>query len=356
MSQVVILGDVHIGARNDSNTFMNYHISFFEEQLFPFLKENKIKRVIQLGDIFDRRKFVNFQVLNEWKRRVFDWMFYNGIEMDVIVGNHDIYFKNTNDVNSPILLLSEYVNIKSHVHATEVMIQGTNVLFVPWINDSNVKTTMELVKKTKATVAMGHFEFDGFEMDKGHKHEGGTNASKFKKFDTVLSGHFHHKSDDGHVFYLGVPYQITWIDHDSQKGFHTWDPATLELEFIPNNKVIFKKIIYNDDGEVEDYWKTVDVEDVANMYLKVIVVNKKDLYGFDRFMSKMYAMNPSELKVIENTTDFDADNVHDEDLKIDDTSTLLEQYIDAADTNLDKDRLKRFVKQLHTEAQHLEGD
>jgi DNA repair exonuclease SbcCD nuclease subunit len=195
--KVVVLGDVHIGARNDSLTFTKYHISFFTEQLFPFLKENNIKRVVQLGDIFDRRKFVNFQVLNEWKRHVFDWLLENEIEMDIIVGNHDVYFKNTNDVNSPILLLKEYHNINAYVQTTEVMVGGTTVLFVPWINDSNVKATMEMVKKTKATVAMGHFEFDGFEMDKGHKHEGGTNSSKFKKFDTVLSGHFHHKSEIG---------------------------------------------------------------------------------------------------------------------------------------------------------------
>lgn len=352
--KVVILGDVHIGARNDSLTFMNYHISFFEEQLFPFLKTSGIKKIIQLGDIFDRRKFVNFQILSEWKRRVFDYMRLNGIQMDIIVGNHDIYYRNTNEVNSPILLLKEYENIVSYTHAEEVTIDDTKVLYVPWINDTNLKSTMEVVKKTKATIAMGHFEFDGFEMDKGHKHEGGTNTSKFKKFDTVLSGHFHHKSDDGHVFYLGVPYQITWVDHDSQKGFHVWDSKTLVMDFHPNNDLIFKKVIYNDDGTIEDYWKTINTDGMSKRYVKVIVVNKKDLYGFDRFMNKLYSLEPAELKIIENTSDFDAENVHEEDLKVENTSDMLNAYIDAVDTDLDKDRLKKFLKQLYTEAQHLE--
>lgn len=352
--KVVILGDCHIGARNDNLAFMNYHMSFFEKQLFPFLKQNKINKIIQLGDIFDRRKFVNFQILNEWKSRVFDWLRDNDIQMDIIIGNHDIYYRNTNKVNSPALLLKDYDNITSYVDCTEVDIQGTNVLYVPWINDGNEKETMKVVKKTKASVAMGHFEFSGFEMDKGHKHEGGMNAAAFKKFDTVLSGHFHHKSDNGHIFYLGVPYQITWIDHDSPKGFHLWDPQTLDLEFIPNIDTIFKKVVYNDDGSVEDYWKTVDTAGVAKCYVKVIIINKKDLYGFDRFMTKLYALDPAELKIIENTADFDAENIHDEDLKIEDTSVMLEQYIDAADTDLDKPRLKRFIKQLFTEAQHIE--
>ena len=352
--KVAILGDVHIGARNDSSIFSNYHISFFENQFFPYLKEHNIKHVIQLGDIFDRRKFVNFQILNEWKRRVFDWMLDNEIEMDIIVGNHDIYFKNTNAVNSPILLLKEYSNINAFVTATEVQIGSTTVLYTPWINDSNKKQTMELVKKTKATVAMGHFEFSGFEMDKGHKHEGGTNSKEFKKFDTVISGHFHHKSDDGHVFYLGIPYQITWVDYGSQKGFHTWDSDTLELEFVPNNEEIFVKIIYNDDG-TEDYWRGFDVSNITGKYTRIVVASKKDLYGFDRFMTKVYAAEPAELKIIENTSGFDAENVHEEDLKVEDTSVMLSQYVDAVDTDLDKDRLKKFIQQLYVEASNIEN-
>lgn len=352
--KIVLLGDVHIGARNDSMIFAEYHISFFEDQLFPFLLKNKIKRVIQLGDIFDRRKFVNFKILSVWKKRVFDWFVANDIVLDIIAGNHDVYFKDTNEVNSPVLLLSEYdSHINIYTKATEVDIDSTKILFVPWINSSNHNETMKLVKSTDATVAMGHFEFSGFEMDKGHKHEGGSDTSKFKKFDSVYSGHYHHKSDNGHVFYLGIPYQITWVDYDSQKGFHTWDSNKLVTKFIPNKNEIFMKYIYDDDGST-DYWKGWDVSGVKDKYVKVVVVNKKDLYGFDQFLSRLFAANPGEVKIIENTKDFDAENVHDDDLKLEDTSSLLEQYIDAVDTNLDRERLKKFIKQLHVEALHME--
>jgi DNA repair exonuclease SbcCD nuclease subunit len=354
--KVVILGDVHIGARNDSQVFCEYHISFFENQLFPYLLANNIKRVIQLGDIFDRRKFVNFQILDQWKRRVFDWFAEHQIHMDITTGNHDVYFKNTNEINSPVLLLREYSDVvHPFIHAEEVMIDKTKVLYVPWINSSNFKETMDLVKKTDAKIAMGHFEFAGFEMDKGHKHEGGLASDKFKKFDTVLSGHFHHKSDDGRIFYTGIPYQITWVDHGSTKGFHVWDSDTLDLEFIENPDVIFKKVVYDDNGKKTDYWKTVKVGDVKDKYIKVIVLNKKDLYGFDQFMSNLYAQSPGEIKIMENSSDFDAENVQDEDLKLEDTSVMLNQYIDAVDSDLDKDRLKKFIHQLYTEALNMEA-
>jgi len=139
--KVIVLGDVHIGARNDSQVFADYHISFFTEQLFPYMKKHKIKHIIQLGDIFDRRKFVNFVVLNQWKTKVFDYMQAEKITMDVLLGNHDVYFRNTNDVSSPVLLLREYYNINVFVEPTDVTIGTSKFMYIPWINSSNLEST-----------------------------------------------------------------------------------------------------------------------------------------------------------------------------------------------------------------------
>ena len=40
-------------------------------------------------------------------------------DVHLITGNHDCYFKNTNDTNSPDLLL-DYENIKTYSNATEI--------------------------------------------------------------------------------------------------------------------------------------------------------------------------------------------------------------------------------------------
>ena len=118
--------------------------------------------------------------------------------------------------------------------------------------------------------------------------------SEFQKFDTVMSGHFHHKNDDGQIYYLGTPYEIYWNDYDDPKGFHIFDTETRELERIVNPLTIFDKIYYDDTKT--DY-STIDVEKYKNKYIKLIVVNKKDLYGFDAFVDKLLKIDTYEVKV-----------------------------------------------------------
>lgn len=349
-----ILGDVHISARNDSSIFNEYFIGFFENQLIPYLEENNITKIIQLGDIFDRRKYVNFNTLNMWKARVFKVLEDKNIQMDIIVGNHDVYFKNSNEVNSPSLLLKEFSNINVYSETEEVLIDNTKVLYVPWINASNSVHTFNTVKKTKAQVAMGHFEFSGFEMHKGHIAEEGLSADKFKKFDTILSGHYHNKSDNGHVFYTGIPYEIVWSDYGTSHGFHIWDSDTLSLQYIENNNKMFYRIEYDDTDAAEDFLDKFVYDRYTGKYLKIVVTNKKNLYLYDMFLSRVYHKNPAEVKIIEDMQDYSAENVLDDEVKLEDTQTILDSYIDAIDFSHDKEKLKRLMKTLYVNALHLE--
>lgn len=351
---VAILGDVHISARNDSLIFNEYFIRFFEEQFIPYLEKNNITKVVQLGDMFDRRKYVNFNTLNAWKQRVFSVLKAKGIQMDVIVGNHDVYFRNSNEVNSPSLLLKEFDNITVYPETTEVTLGDTKVLYVPWINSSNSTHTFNVVKKTKAQIAMGHFEFAGFEMHKGHVAEDGLSPDKFKKFDMILSGHYHNKSDDGHVFYTGIPYEIVWSDYGSPHGFHVWNSDTLTLEFISNDDKMFYRIEYDDSSAGEDFLEKFSFERYTGKYIKIVVTNKKNLYMYDTFLSRLYQKNPAEVKIVEDMQDYSAENVLDEEVKLEDTQTILESYIDAIDFSHDKDKLKRMMKSLYVDALHME--
>ena len=352
--KIAVIGDMHIGARNDSLVFADHHITWFEK-LLKYLVKEKIDHVIQVGDVFDRRKFINFQILNLWKGLVFDQFKKHNITLDIIVGNHDIAHKNHSEVNSPILLLKEYDNVKVYLNPTEVMLGNTKVLYVPWINAANEAATMSAVKNTTATIAFGHFEFRGFQMDKGHLMEEGMDSKLFKKFDTVYSGHYHHKSDDGHVFYLGTPYQMTWVDFGSTKGFHLWDSDSLQLEFKPNtpDTEIFQHITYNECVELpESYWRDFDCSSYTNKMVKVFVVNKQNLYVFDQFWDRLIESSPADVKIIEDM--IDVDSVADADLNLDDTEKVLDTFVDAVDTQLDKPKLKTILKQLYVEALHVE--
>lgn len=352
----VLLGDIHIGARNDSRLFADYHISFFEKILFPYMKKNNITHIIQLGDIFDRRKYINFQVLSEWRKRVFNVMKSTGLTMDIIAGNHDVFYKNTNDVNSPTLLLSDYDNLNIFSQTPMEKVYGnTKVLLVPWITANNEKQSFKAMKETNALIAMGHFELNGFEMDKGHVFEGGLDVKKLGKFDTVYSGHFHHRSNNGHVCYTGIPYQITWVDYGSQKGFHIWDSDNLNCTFIPNPDEIFVKFVYDDSSDPENYFKGFNVKGIADKYVKVIVVSKSNLYGFDQFMSKLYHENPGDVKIIEGPIDFDSDVLEQDDLNLDDTVDIMDKYVDSIDVAVDKKKLKTLLKTLFIESTHMEA-
>ena len=223
---------------------------------------------------------------------------------------------------------------------------------MPWINPQNEIYAFGMMDETKADIMLGHLDICGFEMHVGHISEGMYTKDKFRKFHTVMSGHFHHKSDDGQIYYLGTPYEIYWNDFDDPKGFHIFDTDTRELERIVNPYTLFEKIYYDDTEH--DYTKH-DVSKYKEKYVKLIVVNKKDLYQFDMFTDRLLKADAHEVKIIEDFSELDASNVSDEIVEnTEDTMTLLEKYIDELDVTLDKKRLKNTMKSLYNEAQDLE--
>ena len=351
--KVAIITDTHFGARNDNDNFNEYFYQFYEGIFFPYLQTHNIKTVLHLGDLMDRRKYVSYKTAKDFRERFILPLKHLKVDFHCLVGNHDIYFKNTNDVNSLQELIGQTSN-KFHLYAdaTEVNIGGLDILFMPWINQQNYIYSMGMIDETKAKVCMGHLEIKGFQMHKGQINDHGYDKELFKKFHTVFSGHFHHKSDDGQIYYLGNPYEIYWNDYNDKKGFHIFDTETLELERIVNPFRLHEKIYYDDSQE--DYDKH-DVKKYLKKYVKVIVVNKKDLYKFDMFMERLLKANAHEVKIVENFTDAGADNVSDDIVKYaEDTTTLLDKYIDELEIDLDKDRLKNTMRGLYNEAQDLE--
>lgn len=109
--KIAFICDTHFGARNDSPFFLDNALTFFEKQFFPYLKENNITEVIHLGDFFDRRKYVNFNTLSSVRKRFINKFDEENIKLHVTIGNHDTYFRNTNDLNSLKELLTDRYKI-----------------------------------------------------------------------------------------------------------------------------------------------------------------------------------------------------------------------------------------------------
>jgi len=350
--KVVILGDVHFGARNDNPNFSRFFEKFYNEIFFPYLEQNEIEHIIQLGDVFDRRKFINFSSLNDCYRYFFDRL--KHFKTYIIAGNHDVYYKNTNKLNSLELLINRpYIEIITN-KPKEIDIGGVKILLCPWITDDNYEQSLEIIDSTKAQIMMGHFDMIGFEMYKGHVSDIGFDPKRFNKFDIVLSGHYHHKSQAGNITYVGTPYQMMWTDYDDLKGFHIFDTDTRELEFISNPFSMFHKIHYNDLKQPVGYVNGFDLTELEGCYVKVIVRNKINPNWFDILIDRLEKVGVADLQVVEDHFHLDLESDDDIISQAEDTLTILKKYVDQIDTTVDKGKLDQLMRDLYREALSVE--
>lgn len=352
--KVAVITDQHFGVRGDSTIFLDYYEKFYRDVFFPTLDERGINVVLDLGDTFDRRKFVNFLTLRRAKQMYFDELAKRGIQVYSIVGNHTTYFKNTNEINTMDLLLKEYPNYKVYTdEPVTINLDGCDIMLSPWICPSNVEASFKAFESTSAKILMGHFEFAGFEMMKGQLSDHGLDRTDFKKFFSVYSGHYHHPSTNENITYLGAPYEMTWTDYAGRRGFHIFDTQTLEMELVQNPYSIFHRLDYDDsDMTVEDI-EALDVSMLTSTYVKVIVKTKNNPYIFDLFIDKLQSAGCADIKVVEDHLSFD---LVDESELVDeaqDTLSLLRVYVDSLEVKTNKDRVNEFIRDLYKEAVNL---
>jgi hypothetical protein len=345
--KIALINDTHWGARNDSPAFIEYFNKFYKEVFFPYLQENNINTVIHLGDVVDRRKFINHNTAHNFKNVFWKEIEERNIDTHILIGNHDTYYKNTNEVNA-LQNLNLPKNTKIYTSHDTVFFDGLEILFLPWICDDLIESSLHTIDNSTAQIVMGHLEIKGFEMNKGHINEHGLEKSLFKRFEKVISGHYHKKSDDGHIYYLGAPYEITWSDYKCPKGFHIFDTQTRELTRIPNPLRAHKKLVYND--KQEDYSKK-NLKDFENTFVKLFISNKTDTDMFDKFVERFHnEINVHELNIIEDLNNDITSSVREDILEQgEDTLTFLGNYIDQIDTTLDRNKLKKFTKELYVE-------
>ena len=349
---VAILNDTHAGIRNASEIFLQNNENFYSKVFFPYCKENGIKQILHLGDYYDHRKFVNFKALNHNRKYFLEPIRNNGMQMDIIPGNHDTYYKNTNDLNALKELFGHFMNEIHIIMEPTVMEYGTLKMgLMPWICPDNYDASMDFIKNCKADILGAHLELNGFEMMRGIKSTEGMDHKLFSRFEMVLSGHYHTRSTLDNIHYLGSQMEFFWSDVDDPKYFHVLDTETRTLTKVHNPYTLFEKVVY-DDTKMD--YNTYDVSKFNNKFVKVIVVNKSDSFLFDRFIDRIQMQQIHELKIAENFNEFIGENVEDGGISVEDTTELLDSYIDAVDTDLDKNRIKTHMRDLMIEAQALE--
>ena len=348
--KLLLLGDIHYGVRNDHSAFIENNKLFFDNVLFPYIDKNNIDFLIQLGDLVDRRKYANINTVNRLRKDFLDPLFNKDVNCIFLLGNHDTYHKNTNELNfHREFIIDKYDNISVIKHeATEFNFNGTKILIIPWMNSENREQILNKIGSTDAKTVIGHLEISGFEMYKGSIVSHGDDRSIFDRFDRVFSGHFHHRSNDGHIYYLGSHGEFTWSDYNDPKGFHVFDTETNHIEFIKNPYTIFKKVWYDDTVA-----QLVDFRQFNNSIVKVIVQQKTNLIKFDKFIESIEASGPIDLQVVEDHLNLGLEDDTDIVSEAEDTLVIFKNYIEKDDEVVNKPKLYKFIDSLYNEAQEL---
>ena len=352
--KIAILCDSHFGARSDSKVFVEHQARFFSEYFFPYIDDHKIDTVLHLGDIFDRRKYINFYTLKRSKEFFFDQLKSRQVTMHTILGNHDTFFTTTNDINSVSLLLSEYDNILVYENSPiELAFGSTRILMCPWIIKENFDRVFAELKNSTAHILCGHFDLKGFEMMKGVVSDHGMVYKEFAHFEAVYSGHYHHQSQYGNVKYLGAQYEMNWSDYGSKKGFHILDTETRELTFIENCNKIYHRIDYDDTDLTIDQIASLDTTVLKDCFVKIIVKSRGNPYLYDLFMNRLNECGAADVKSVEDNLNLNNSGLEELLEEAKDTKDILHSYIDSLETDIEKIGIKKVVDELYVEAMNI---
>jgi DNA repair exonuclease SbcCD nuclease subunit len=303
-----------------------------------------VTELIQLGDLFDVRKHVQFSSIKWANEHFFTPIERQKINTVVIAGNHDCTFKNRNDLNSVSLLCPPNVKVIDTEPCT-ILIGDKSFDMFPWISPSNIELSSELISRSKSDYAVGHFEFANFPMHLGTVSMHGDDHTKFSKYTKVFSGHYHTISSKENILYTGTPCELSWSDCGDPKGFWILDTETGSLEHIRNPYTLYERISYTSGMEY-------DFESVRGKYVKITVIDKKSQKEFDQFIANIAFNSPLDYRVIEvSASEIVADALDVTNLAS--TQNMISDVVDSLDISLDKVKLKHSVLELYSEAMEL---
>jgi hypothetical protein len=371
---VLFLADPHLGTSNHNKEVFKAHLEFFEQQLFPYVLQNKIKNVVICGDFYDNRNVVDIFILQETKERFFKWFADNNVSLHLTVGNHCTYFKDTNKYNIYTAAgIDKLTNIYVYHDVTNVIIDRKIFSFVPW----QVENKPVILNK-EVDVVVGHFPAIGFPMTKGIDCKDGIDISSFKEYPLVVSGHFHIQKRIGNFQMLGNPYQKDWGDFGESKGFWVFENDKLTLI---ENEVSPKhiKIFYKEDGDrvvletkglgINDVWCVSDDKKLYSYLLKLceknhirfILLSKARQKKIDKIyndiLNASLGLNKIEMvDAVDVIESCDFSSMENEIKEDSDVVGNMQLYTDSVTLNpsLDKDKLSLLFGEIYKEAVLME--
>lgn len=342
--KIAFITDQHFGAKNNNLTYLNYQFKFYNEVFFPELEKQNVKELFILGDTWDSRTNLNIFTYNFVLENFFERLHGLNIPVHMINGNHDVYFKNTNSVNSIKMLSKMFNNINYIDHEFVWKNNNYEIGLIGWINNENYEKSMKFInEQTQCNLLCGHFEIMNFEISKGNICQNGFDKKIFDRYSRVFSGHFHPINDDGRILYLGNPYEMTWDDYKAKRGFWIMDVVNEQMEHIKNPFTFFEKIVLkSDDFDILSF----DYEQYRDKFVKVFVdqfnqnLTKKINLFIDKLSSIVYEVD----LIVDNDISFEEIDIYMSENGHLNNESLIEQYIDSiiTNSNLEKNKLKQY--------------
>tara|TARA_B100000900_G_scaffold409298_1_gene424972 strand:+ start:325 stop:1395 length:1071 start_codon:yes stop_codon:yes gene_type:complete len=346
-----MVSDSHLGCRSNSVLWLKIIEDYFFNFFIPLVKKEYKKGDVlyHLGDVFDNRQSVNLAA-QDLAIRVFEELGKVFPDIHIIVGNHDIMRKNSNEISS-VDCLKYLPNVTVLKEPKILKYENATCLLMPWRRDhKHEKETLDSIKDN-VDYMFCHTETQGVQTSPStkHLHDGGNTVSTFKRFKRVYSGHIHYRQDKENFVLVGNPYQMTRSDRDNQKGIYLLDLESGEHTFFENNlSPIFLRYYINEilEMRMEDIEKAI-----ANNFVDIFIPsNVLGKYNINMFMDYLDGIaRRLEPRI------YDEDNPYDtEDGELSDFNgelnlmNIAAEHINSLDYDDDlKERLKVSVQELY---------
>jgi DNA repair exonuclease SbcCD nuclease subunit len=304
--KMMICGDIHFGIRNNSVKYLDFQTKWFREELFPSLKKHKCDSIVFLGDVFDSRINLSPLVLQR-VRQLFKELT-SILDVYCIIGNHDIFFRNTKKVHSLEILEDQGVTVFENPELLKI--NNRKILFLPWIVKDEREDVEKFLVQEEYDVCFGHLEINNFEKVKGVVEKDGISQKLFSNCKKVYSGHFHLRRSQGHIHYTGTPYELTWNDYKDEKGLVLLDLDTLEDTFIKTKNTPKHLKLYTDKISKEEIDSALIKDNIIKLHVHSSLpeIEKIDYLEKINFLEPlMFSIDDESVLNFETEEDVEAD-------------------------------------------------
>jgi len=359
--KVNIVGDLHLGIKNNSVEWLDIQKDFLLNVLMKSIDHDfdQDRDILILeGDIFHSRESINVRIQNEAFSifRKLAEKFKRGIY--IILGNHDVYYKDKTEVNS----LKSLSYLANNIHIFEkpevlTINDAHSFLMLPWIEDVSRLSSVVNDYRNLGHYIVCHADIKGLRFNKWTQVEHGLEVDALSTYRRVYGGHIHHRQTVKNVVYTGTPYQMDRGDAGNTKGFYQLDMTqTIPTELFIENKEspVFVKF---DVMAILEMSKAEILEKFKNNFVDVMLnVNFANRFPVTRFLEEISESTHRKVEFFTYVDQTQADLELNSELNLEEgfnINDIFKMYIKSRDysQSFKQDLAKKFVE-VHQLVKH----